>query len=220
MVAVSNEPVVPIASGPRNPTKVMPRILIFAFLVFVCSNSPAVAYVEAPHTLGRCVHESTTIVLVEVARVNAEKNLIIYKKIADIKGKFAGTELKHNIGKKGFHEREWKNVMQLVEVGKKAVFFSNGDASETCIGSYWYQCYREGEWWGMSHAEPFLLRTFFGDPQKLADLCTRIVKNEEVVAPCLADGDKNQLHLRKGKLQRSVARNREASFEDLGLTFT
>lgn len=182
------------------------RTLSLLTLAMLAALSPSArAYVEVPHSLGRCVHESSNIVLVEVTRVNSEKNLIIYKKLSDIKGKFAQAELKHNIGKKGFHEREWKNVMQWAEPGKKAVFMFNGDASETCIGNYWYQAYREGEWWGMSHAEPFLLRTFYGDPEKLADLCARIVKGEEVVATCLADGDKNQLHLKKGKLQRLKA---------------
>lgn len=178
-------------------------ILTLALLAYF--SPPASAYVEAPHSLGRCVHESTNVVLVEVTRVNTEKNLVIYKKLSDIKGKYAQNELKHNIGKKGFHEREWKNVMQWAEPGKKAVFFCNNEASETCMGTYWYQAYREGDWWGLSHAEPFLLRTFYGDPDKLAELCTRIVKNEEVVATCLADGDKNQLHLRKGKVQRLKA---------------
>ena len=183
----------------------MRKLSILAFAIIATLPPSTNAYVEVPHSLGRCVHESTNIVLVEVVRVNTEKNLIIFKKLSDIKGKFAQTEIKHNIGKKGFHEREWKNVMQWVEPGKKAVFMCNNDASETCIGTYWYQAYREGEWWGMSHAEPFLLRTFYGDPEKLADLCAKIVKGEEVVATCLADGDKNQLHLRKGKLQRLKA---------------
>src|SRR5262249_47882661 len=138
----------------------------------------ASAYIEVPYSLGRCVHESTNIVLMELSRVNTEKNLLIFKKIADIKGQHAGAEIKHNIGKRGFHEREWKNVMQWAEPGKKAIFMYNAEASETCIGTYWYQCYRESEWWALSHAEPFLLRTFYGDPEKLGQLCSRVLKNE------------------------------------------
>ena len=87
---------------------------------------------------------------------------------ADLKGKHPTDVVKHAIGKRGFHPREWQNIIAWAEPGKKAVFFHNGGASETCIGTYWYQCYREGEWWGMSHAEPYLLRTFCGDPEKLA----------------------------------------------------
>ena len=178
------------------------RRALLAALPLLTLATPAGAYIEAPHTLGKCVHESTHVVLLELTKVNAEKNLLVFKKVSDIKGKFPAAEVKHNIGKRGFHEREWKNVMAWAQPGKRAVFFSNGDASETCIGTYWYQCYREGDWWGMSHAEPFLLRTFYGDPDKLADACTRVLKGEEVVVTCLAEGNREQFHQRKGKVQR------------------
>src|SRR5262245_200455 len=183
----------------------MRRFVLPATLLLAFTPNPARAYIEIPHSLGKVVNDSTTIVLMEVTRVHQEKGLLFFRKVADLKGKHPADEIKHNIGKRGFHEREWKNVMAWAEVGKKALFFYNGDASETCIHTYWYQCYREGEWWGMSHAEPFLLRTFYGDPEKLAELVTKILKNEEVIATCLADGDKNQLHQRKGKLQRLKA---------------
>lgn len=162
-------------------------------------------YVEAPYTLGQVITESSHVVLVEVSRVNKDKNLIVYKKVQDLKGKHPGDEIKHNIGKRGFHEREWKSIMAWAEVGKKAVFFHNGGASETCIGDYWYQCYAEGEWWGLSHAEPFLLRTYCGDADKLSAAVANILKGQEVVISCMADANKEQLHQRKGKLQRMKA---------------
>jgi hypothetical protein len=182
------------------------RRRLYAVLGFVLLAAPlARAYVEAPYSLGQMCHEATHIVLVEVARVNKEKNLVIFKKVKDLKGKQPDGEIKHNIGERGFHPREWQNIKAWAEVGKKAVFFHNGGASETCIGTYWYQCYNEGEWWGMSHAEPFLLRTFHGDPEKLAAAVEKILKGEEVVVTCLADGPKEQLHQRKGKVQRLKA---------------
>ncbi len=143
--------------------------------------------------------------LVEVSRVNQEKGLIIFKKVKDLKGNHAGDEIKHNIGKRGFHEREWKNVMAWAAVGKKAVVFHNGSTSETCIGTYWYQCHKESEWWGMSHAEPFLMRTYFGDVEKLAEAVGQVVAGKEVIVPCLADGPRDQFHLGKGKVQRLKA---------------
>src|SRR5262245_65144331 len=113
-------------------------------LVALFATGPALGYIEAPHSLGKCVGDSTNIVLMELTKVNKDKNLLIFKKVADIKGNHPGTEIKHNIGQKGFHEREWKNIMAWAEAGKRAVFMYNGDASETNIGTYWYQCYREG----------------------------------------------------------------------------
>jgi hypothetical protein len=179
----------------------MRHALTGACVVVLALAPGALAYIEAPHTLGRCVHESSNIVLLEVEKLDRDKGLIIYKKLRDLKGKYPEAQVKHNIGKRGFHPREWQTVMAWAAPGKKAVFFLNGNASETCIGTYWYQCYREGPWWGMSHAEPFLLRTYCGDPEKLSDAVVAIAAGKEVVVPCMADQNKQQLHERKGKLQ-------------------
>jgi hypothetical protein len=189
------------------------RYRLPAVLLALALAAPARAYVEAPYSLGQVCHESTNIVLVEVARVNKEKNLIIYKKVQDLKGKHPQQEIKHNIGQRGYNPREWQNIMAWAEVDKKAVFFHNGGASETCVGTYWYQCYPEGEWWGLSHAEPFLLRTYFGDAEKLADAVAKMLDGKEVVVPCLADGNKEQLHLRKGKLQRLKASLQRGNYD-------
>jgi hypothetical protein len=178
----------------------------FLSLIVLLAAAPATwAYVEAPYSLGQVCRESTTIVLVEVTKVNKEKNLILFKKLQDLKGQHPQQEIKHNIGQRGYQPREWQNIMKWAEVGQKAVFFHNGSASETCIGTYWYQCYPEGEWWGLAHAEPFLLRTYFGDAEKLAAAITRMQEGKEVIVPCLADGKKEELHERKGKLQRLKA---------------
>ena len=183
----------------------MKRIALPAFVLLTYAATQAPAYVEAPYSLGQVIKESTHIVLVEVTKVNKEKNLIIYKKLADLKGKHPKDEIKHNIGKGGFHPREWQNTMNWAEEGKKAVFFHNGGGSETCIGTYWYQAYPQGEWWGMSHAEPFLLRSYCGDPEKFAEAVTAILAGKEVVVPCMADGNKELFHQRKGKMQLMTA---------------
>jgi hypothetical protein len=164
--------------------------------------SPAPAYVEAPHSLGQVITLSTNIMVLQVEKVDKEKNMIIYRKLYDLKGKHPTDVIKHNIGRGGFNPREWQYPMEWAEVGKKAVFFHNGGASETCIGTYWYQCYAQGEWWGMSHGEPFLLRTFAGDVNKLAAAVKDILEDKEVIVPCMVDGNKDDLHLRRAKIQR------------------
>jgi hypothetical protein len=189
------------------------RHSLIAATVALSYAAVAHAYIEVPHSLGQVVHESTNIVVMEVSKINTEKNLIIYKKLGDLKGKHQATEIKHNIGKRGFHEREWKTIMQWAQVGKKALFFYNGQGSETCIGGYWYQAYNEGEWWGLSHAEPFLLRTFYGEADTLAEAVTKMLKGEEVVITCFADGNKNDLHQRKGKLQRMRASLKKLNYD-------
>src|SRR6516162_2847671 len=116
----------------------MRRCFLIACAVLLATVPSARAYVEAPYSLGQVINESTNAVLVEVTKVVKDKNLIVYKKLQDLKGKHPTTEIKHNIGRGGYHEREWKNIMEWADVGKKAVFFHNNGASETCIGTYWY----------------------------------------------------------------------------------
>jgi hypothetical protein len=182
------------------------RFLVLCLLCVLCvavvSLPPAHAYVEAPHSLGQVITLSTNIMILQVEKVDKEKNMIIYHKVQDLKGKHPTDVIKHNIGRGGFHPREWQYPMEWAEVGKKAIMFHNGGASETCIGTYWYQCYAQGEWWGMSHGEPFLLRTFAGDVNKLAAAAKDILDGKEVVVPCMVDGNKDDLHLRRARIQR------------------
>lgn len=141
------------------------------------------AYVEERYTLARVVNESTNIVLVKVERVNKERKLIIYSKVADLKGKHPTEQIKHNVGVGGFNAREQALPTEWAEPGKLAIFFHNGSASETCIGKYWYQAYAGGEWWNHSHGEPYLCRTYCGEVEGLKDAVEKLLKNEDVVVP-------------------------------------
>jgi len=190
----------PLSPLPCPLTPLLLSVLISVHLWFLPST--AYAYVEAAYTLGRLITESTNILLIQVDKVDRERNLIIYKKVQDLKGKHPTDVIRHNIGRGGFHPREWQFIMQDLDVGKTAVMFHNGAASETCIGTYWYQALPSGEWWTMLHAEPYLLRSFSGKPEKLAAAVTAVCAGQEVIVPCLADGDKNALQLRTGKIQR------------------
>src|SRR5262249_16167009 len=100
--------------------------------------SPASAYVEERYTLARIVNESTNIVVVKIERINKERKLIFYKKVADLKGKHPTDVIKHNVGVGGFNAKEQTIPIEWAEPGKIAIFFHNGGASETCIGKYWY----------------------------------------------------------------------------------
>lgn len=170
----------------------------------LATRKPADAYVEAAYSLGRLINESTNIVVMTVEKVDKTNNQIVYRKVRDLKGKHPTEIIKHNIGRAGFHPREWQFTMEWAEVGKTAVFMHNGGASETCIGNYWYQAYA-GDWWGMSHAEPFLLRSFAGNPEKLIPLVEAMLAGQEVQTPCMVDGDKMALQLRTARIQRMKA---------------
>ena len=77
----------------------------------------AVAYVEATYAFGRLVIESTHIMLLRVEQVDKEKNAIVFSKVQDLKGKHPTEVVKHNIGRGGFHPREWQTIMNWAEPG-------------------------------------------------------------------------------------------------------
>jgi hypothetical protein len=182
------------------------RRLLGAFVILLAGFPPAArAYVEAPHSLGMICNLSTNIVLMRVEKVDKDKNLIIFRKVRDIKGVHPTDVIKHNIGRGGYNPREWQYIMDWAEVGKTAVFCHNGGESETCIGNYWYQTGNGGEWWNLTHGEPFLMRSYYGSTDKLASLFTEMLAGKEVIVPCMMDGNKDDLHLRRAKVERLKA---------------
>ena len=156
--------------------RTLPRLLLVLAVIgaLAITFHPARAYVEAPQSLGSVVQQSTNILVCVVEKVDKEKNLIVYRKVEDLKGKHPTDTIKHNIARAGYHPREWQYVMEWAEVGKTAIFFHNGGAGEMCVGNYWYQIY-PGDWWNMSHGEPFLLRSYAGKAEKLIPLIRDIV---------------------------------------------
>src|SRR5262245_65490462 len=102
------------------------RRTLISLPVLLSLAAHAAAYVEAPQSLGSVVQQSTNILVCVVEKVDKEKNLIVYRKVEDLKGKHPTDVIKHNIGKNGFHPREWQYTMEWAEVGKIAVFFHNG----------------------------------------------------------------------------------------------
>src|SRR5436305_3766350 len=106
-------------------------VLALAVLPLTFAIPRGLAYVEQRYTLPRVINESTNIVLVQVEKVNKERKLIYYKKVADLKGKHPTEFFKHNVGVGGFNAMEQKAPIEWAEPGKFAIVFHNGGASET-----------------------------------------------------------------------------------------
>ena len=190
-------------SAPRVLRSLLSSFALIALALLLLPAQPSQAYVEIPYTLGRLVNESTNIVVMQVTAVDKANKRITYKKVQDIKGKHPTDVIKHQIGG-GFEPREPNTIMAWAEVGKTAVFFHNGGSSETYIDRYWYQAY-PGDWWGMSHGEPYLTRSYAGKPEKLGAIVQAMLNGQEVIVPCMVDGDKNALKAGTARIQRLKA---------------
>lgn len=181
--------------------------LLLAAVAACLLAPPARAHIEAPFSFGAVIDQSQVIVVMKVEAVDRDKNIIVYRKVEELKGKHPTELIKHDIGKRGFSETEWKTVMAWPEVGKTAVFFHQGGVGEVFIGNtYWYQVYPSGgEWWYMQHGEPYLLRSYSGKPEKCVSHVKDMLAGKEIIIPCFADGDKEKMKLRQGAPQRVKA---------------
>ena len=174
---------------------------MWGLAVILVFHGQAYAHIEKAMSLGEVVAQSTNICVMTVTKVDKTQNVIIYQKVADLKGKHPQEVIKH-IVKQELIPGEIKGVMDWVEVGKTAIMFHNGSASETCTGLNWYQCYPQGEWWGMSHGEGLLLLSFAGKPEKLAAAVVEMLAGKEPIVTCYQDGNRMDLLNRIGKMHR------------------
>src|SRR5262245_52019461 len=164
--------------------------LVALLLALVISIGTVQGYVDATQSLGKVITDAKHIVVLRVEKVNEEKRIIIYKKVADLKGDYPTMEVKHRVTD-GFHPREPKLIMDWAEPGKLAICFHDGKVAVTCIGSYWYECSAlESPWWTMTSGRPELSLAYFGPVEKLRNHVPPILAEKEVVITAIIHGER------------------------------
>jgi hypothetical protein len=164
---------------------------------------PAEAYIGGPPAcLGMMCYWSTHAAVVQVERVDKEKNVIIFRKLRDLKGKWPTDVIRHNIGKgPGVPQ----HIMQWAEPGKRTVTFAleSYKWSHTYVDGLWYAA-STADWqgWNLSHAEPTLLRGFSGKTERLVSAASSILAGKEVIVAGMVDGNAEDLRLGRAKVQR------------------
>src|SRR5438067_1212893 len=74
---------------------------LYAAVVLCILSTPAPAYIDLPPTLGRLVqYDATFIVVMQVEKVSKEKQAIIYKKVADLKGKYPADRIQQHVSRR------------------------------------------------------------------------------------------------------------------------
>jgi HEAT repeat protein len=176
---------VPLSGAWRR--SAMKRFLLL-LLVVVGTPTPSRAYLEVSPTvptLGRVVNQSTRIVVLQVDKVSREKQIVIYKKVADLKGKDSDDVVKHKLTD-GYHPRESRTVLDWAEPGELAVCFYTGGGAVTCLGRYWYLCSADESGWGtMIAGRPEMAYCYSGSVARLRDHVTAILAGREVVVTAL-----------------------------------
>lgn len=121
------------------------RILLAAVALGALPALP-LAYIDRPPTLGRLVQfDGVEIAVIRVEKVSKEKGTIVYKKVADLKGKYPTDRVRQVVGRRiadapgpadNPRPSGASSVLDWAEPGKDAVAFHDGNAkvSALCVG--------------------------------------------------------------------------------------
>jgi HEAT repeat protein len=154
-------------------------------MIVLGTTAPSWAYIAAMLTLGKVSNDASHIVVLEVDKVSRDRQVVIFKKIADLKGKGSPDLAKHKLTD-GYHPRQARTILDWAEPGKSAICFQLGRTSLTCIGGFWYQCASaEDSWWTMTAGRPELSYAYSGSTAKLRDHLTAMLTGREVTVTAL-----------------------------------
>src|SRR5262249_30316441 len=151
------------------------------WVIWLTLAGKANAYIDSAPTLGRIVNEASHIVVLQVEKVSKEKSVVIYRKIADLKGSDPSSRVKHQI-RDDLNPRAYQTILQWAEPGKIAICFSDGKVSQICVGRYWYECHAgEAPWWTMTGGRPHLSFAYSGSVENLRQHVQAILEGREVI---------------------------------------
>ena len=195
--------------------------LAAAFLLAVYPQ-PAEGFIKRPPpTLGDVCRQSTHIHTLKVEKFSAEKGVIIFKSVKELKvqgalpeGAFA--KFVCAPGVKGT-----KTILAGVAEGKAALLFARIDNAggpiperlelgkttraqgHLYIDGSWYMISYVGDskCWVLSYGEPDMLSRYCGTAEKLGDAVAKILLGEEVLVPALVGDNKQDLEQRRAKVQ-------------------
>src|SRR5262245_46880423 len=187
------------------------RVVAVACLAAAWPQSAA-AYIDIlPPTLGNLCEQSTRIYAMRVEKVSAEKGVILFKSVEQLKGKGElslrdGPRTKLAIGPTVLGAQV---ILDWAAEGKTAALFVKdfGDrakaAAHIYIEGYWYLVgwNREGDYWIAVRGEPNMLTRYCGSAEKLGAAVTKILRGEEVLVPGMARDDRVALEEGRGKVQ-------------------
>jgi len=167
------------------------------------------AYVDISPSLGALIKQAESISLVEVDKVSQEKKIVIYKKVADLKGQSPDGNLRHHV-EHGYHPREPKIVLDWATPGQQAVCFTTGRTSIFCLGQYWYQVTAtQDSWWTMVSGRPELSLAYFGYVERLTPALKSILAGKEVIIPIIDHGARFGVYQYENVAFQKVLRGRE-----------
>jgi len=163
----------------------MQRLL--AVVLMMAFTAPAWSYIDYNPTLGDIVNASTHIMVVQVDKVSTEKQVILFKKVADLKG--VGQERQRVQLAKEFHglPRDARHLLDWAQPGRTAILFHNKGQSYLCLGRQWYESFAltEPGTWSAHAFKSTGVFAYMGSVDQLRRHVADMLSGKEVVVTAL-----------------------------------
>src|SRR5205085_10877649 len=110
-------------------------------------------------------YDAANIAVIQVEKVSKEKQAVVYKKLADLKGKYPSDHVKQHVARRlsdpphpeeAPRPRGARSLLDWAEPGRVAVFFHDADHqfAATCFGPAWYVGWAGPDgWWSVNEFE-------------------------------------------------------------------
>ena len=181
--------------------------LAFGLLLAAVAPSPGFIDAHRPETLGAVCARAESVTVVKIDKFSAEKGVIVFRKVKDLKGELPRDEVRDLVGD-GHEAHEKKHTLGSVKVGQTAVIFRYENRLAIGLGDHWHVIDiappkdRDEPWGGGTRTEPWFLQAYCGDADKLVEAVTDILADKEVVVPNMVGGRDKELRQRKGEMVR------------------
>lgn len=147
---------------------------------------------EPPPSLGKLVADTESISSWKVARVDRQKAILVFSKIADLKGGPAPRQVTMNLQRELRELPRLSQLLQWAEAGKQVVcFFSEqppGSSVDFCVGNMWFRAYFEGQSIIRPYSCELLTLTYVGPVASLIGHVRDLLAGREVTVTMRAWG--------------------------------
>src|SRR5262249_30191034 len=133
-------------------------------------------------TLGKIIKDSQRIFVIEVEKTSSERKAILFKKIADLKGKTSEVDFRFHLGDT-YAPGVPADFLAAAEPKARAVCFVSGRNTLLYLGNAWHLCHQsqESQWWTIISGRPELSLAYIGSAHRLARYVGDILAGKDAI---------------------------------------
>jgi HEAT repeat protein len=164
--------------------------------------------------LGELVKHSVHIAVLRLDKVaqNAQRTILTFTKTVDLKGRYPVTRIKHVIGSIGdsCSDRNRQALFDWAKPGNTALYFHDGQGSQTCLGNFWYSFRIDKPTQQAMYEElEEFSTTYVGPTEKLREHVAAVLAGREVVLTAQAKAEHNSPGREESPIQQDWLRGKK-----------